>query len=89
MGDFNDQSTDASVGDWLKQGYGSATQAVPSAQRYTNIYRPKPGVELRRDFDHILASPDLAPTARSVFIHHEARRPGLSDHAPVEATFKL
>lgn len=45
------------------------------------------GKEVRRRFDHVLASDSLRPVSCEYL--HEVRERGLSDHAPLEAAFAL
>ena len=45
------------------------------------------GREVGRRFDHVFASRTLVPQSCE-YLHH-VRQSGLSDHAPIEATFAL
>ncbi|MBK7861426.1 MAG: endonuclease/exonuclease/phosphatase family protein [Archangiaceae bacterium] len=82
-GDMNDGPSDGSL-QTLQQGDGlvDALAAVPDPYRWTNRYRPSPGRDLPRVFDHILVSPELGPSASSAWVYAGPEVARASDHRP-------
>ncbi len=82
VGDFNDIPDSPPLNELLAGSLVDLTLEVPEDDRWTFVFD-----RVRRQFDYILASPEMAASTSDVIILHGGDVDTASDHQPVAADF--